>query len=138
MAGDNPVRDVTIFVSAYLLPSLPLFLFLNQDLSTRVLNVAVLAGGGTVLLVASATLLLASDGVGRYTRFLFAPTDIYSVLVDLAFVLAAVSWWLVPEVAVSVRPDVELPIVITAIIVSHLPMVLLLSMMTIIADASQR
>ena len=138
MVGENPIRDVTIFVSAYLVLSLPPFLLLNRDLSSEVLSFAVLAGGGTLLLVVTTTLLLASDGVGRYTEFFFAPTDIYSVLVDLAFILAAASWWLIPEVAVKVRPGVELPVVITAIIVSHLPMVLLLSMMTIIADAKQR
>lgn len=138
MVGENPVRDVTIFVSAYLVLSLPPFLLLNRDLSSMVLNVAVLAGGGTVLLVLVATLLLASEGVGRYTEFFFAPSDIYSVLVDLAFVLGATSWWLIPEVAVYVRRDIDLPLVITAIIVSHLPMVLLLSLLTIIADAQQR
>jgi hypothetical protein len=137
MVGENPIRDVTIFVSAYLVLSLPPFLFLNRELSATVLNVAVLAGGGTILLVVVATLLLASEGVGRYTEFFFAPSDSFSVLVDLAFVLGATSWWLVPEVAVSVRRDVDLPIVITAIIISHLPMVLLLSLMTIIADAQR-
>jgi hypothetical protein len=138
MVGENPIRDVTIFVSAYLVLSLPPFLFLNRELSTAVLNVAVLAGGGTILLVVVATLLLASEGVGRYTEFFFGPSDSFSVLVDFAFVFGATSWWLVPEVAVSIRRDVGLPIVITVIIISHLPMVLLLSLMTIVADTHKR
>jgi len=132
MVGDQPVRDITVFVTLYLLLSLPPFLYLNRDLSAGVVNVALLATIGTTGLVVVASLFFISEGVERYTGFLFAVTDVFSVVVDLAFVLAAVSWWAVPELAVRTTASPELRLVLAAIIVCHVPMVLFLSLMTII------
>jgi len=132
MVGDQPVRDITVFVTLYLLLSLPPFLYLNRDLSAGVVNVALLATMGTTALVVVASLFFISEGVERYTGFLFAVTDVFSVVVDLAFVLAAVSWWAVPELAVRTMESPELRLVLAAIIVCHVPMVLFLSLMTII------
>lgn len=134
MVGADPVRDVTTFVSLYLLLSLPPFLYLNRGLSAVVTNVAMVATGGTLVLVLTAVLFFASDGVGRYTDFFFAVTDVYSVAVDLAFVLAAVSWWTVPVLATRFH-WAELRYVLTAIIVCHVPMVLFLSLLTIMGRA---
>lgn len=135
MVGAHPVRDITTFVSLYLLLSLPPFLYLNRDLSTEVTTVAMLAAAGTAVLVVTTVLFFVSDGVGRYTDFFFAVTDVYSVVVDLAFVLAAVSWWAVPQLAVSLGWGVELRFVLTAIIVCHVPMILFLSLLTIMGRA---
>ncbi|WP_277541122.1 hypothetical protein [Haloarcula laminariae] len=134
MVGTNPVRDTTTFVSLYLLLSLPPFLYLNRGLSAVVTNLALVATAGTVALVLTAGLFFLSDGVGRYTEFFFAVTDVYSVVVDLAFVLAAVSWWVVPELATRFQ-WAELRYVLTAVIVCHVPMVLFLSLLTVMGRA---
>ncbi|WP_324662056.1 hypothetical protein [Haloarcula sediminis] len=135
MGGVNPVKDITTFVSLYLLLSLPPFLYLNRGLSAVVTNLALVATAGTVLLVLTAALFFASDGVRRYTEFFFAVTDVYSVIVDLAFVFAAVSWWTVPELATRFQWGAELRYVLTAIIVCHVPMVLFLSLLTVMGRA---
>ena len=135
MVGAHPVRDITTFVSLYLLLSLPPFLYLNRGLSTLVTNIALLATVGTVALVVLTSLFFVSEGVGRYTEFFFAVTDVYSVVVDLAFVLAAVSWWAVPELATRFEWGAQFRYVITAIIVCQVPMVLFLSLLTIMGRA---
>ncbi|MDS0281757.1 hypothetical protein [Haloarcula onubensis] len=132
MVGKQPVRDITTFVSLYLLLSLPPFLYLNRDLSAEVATIALVAVVGTVALVLVTGLFFVSDGVERYTDFFFAVTDVYSVVVDLSFVLAAVSWWLVPELALATLPDPELRVVLAAIVICQVPMVLFLSLMTLI------
>lgn len=128
---------MTIFVSLYLVLSLPPFLLLNRDLSTDVVNFALVATLGTTGLVIVTSLFLVSDGVGRYTHFFFSVTDVFSVVVDLSFALAAVSWWLVPEVAISYDWGAQLRYVLTAIIICHVPMVLFLSVMTIIGEVKK-
>ena len=135
MVGTNRVRDITTFVSLYLILSLPPFLYLNRDLSAGVTNIALVAAVGTLGLVLTTGLFFVSEGVGRYTDFFFAVTDVYSVLVDLSFVLAAVSWWLVPELAGSLMEEPELRVVLAAVITCQVPMVLFLSLMTIIGQA---
>jgi heme/copper-type cytochrome/quinol oxidase subunit 4 len=135
MSGRRPVRDITTFVSLYLLLSLPPFLYLNQDLSAAVANIALVATAGTVVLVLVASLFFISDGVERYTDFFFAVTDVYSVVVDLAFVLGAVSWWVVPELATRFELGAQLRYVLAAIIICHVPMVLFLSLLTIMGRA---
>jgi len=135
MVGEKPVRDVTTFVSLYLVLSLPPFLYLNRGLSTLVTNIALVAAVGTVALVIVTSLFLISDGVERYTNFFVAVTDVYSAVVDLAFVVAAVSWWAVPELVTRYEWGGELRYVITAIILCHVPMVLFLSLLTIMGRA---
>jgi len=138
MVGGNAVRDVTVFVSLYLILSLPPFLALNRDLSTSVVSIALVASLGTVGLALVAGLFLASEGVDRYTDFLFSVSDLFSVVVDLSFVLAAVSWWAVPEVVMRYELGLGLGPVIAAIIVCHIPMVLLLSLMTIVGEVQKQ
>jgi hypothetical protein len=132
MLGGKPVRDVTIFVSLYLLLSLPPFLALNRELSPVVTDIAVLAVLGTGLIVVIAALFLAEEGVDRFTQFLLGPTDIPSIVVDAMFVLAAVSWWLVPEIAFYLGRGLELRILLVVVLICHLPAVLILSLMTAI------
>ena len=136
MVGESPLRDVTTFVSLYLVLSLPPFLLLNRDLSAGVINIALVAVVGTTALVLLAGLFVVSEGVKRYTGFLFGITDIYSVVVDIAFVVAAVSWWLVPELAVRYLSAPELRVVLAAIVVCQVPMVLFLSAMTVVGRAT--
>jgi len=138
MARGNAVRDVTVFVSLYLVLSLPPFLYLNQGLSSLVNNVALVASLGTAGLAIVAGLVLANEGVTRYTQFLFSISDAFSALVDLSFVLAAVSWWAVPEAVMRLALGLGLAQVITAIIICHVPMVLLLSLMTIVGEVQKQ
>jgi len=135
MLGGKPVRDVTVFVSLYLVLSLPPFLLFNRDLSAEVVNLATLAAVGTAGLAVVAVLFLASEGVDRYVRFLSVPTDPLSVVVDAAFVLAAVSWWLVPELAFYVDAGPELGVLLGVILICHIPLVLFLSLMTVVGKA---
>jgi hypothetical protein len=133
--GSKPVRAVTVFVSLYLLLSLPPFLALNPDLSAVVADIATVAILGTALITVVATLFLAEEGVDRFTQFLLGPTDFPTVFVDGMFVLAAVSWWLVPEIAFYLGRGLELRILLVAVLVCHLPMVLILSLMTAIGKS---
>jgi len=135
MASGRAVRDITVFVSLYLLLSLPPFLYLNRDLSALVSDIALLAAVGTTALVVVTGLFVASDGVERYTQFFFAVTDVYSVVVDLSFVLAAVSWWAVPELAAEMSRDPPFRYLLIAIIVCQVPMILFLSLLTVIGRA---
>ncbi len=132
MPGGEPLRDVFVFVTLYLLLSLPPFLALNPDLSPKVVQTATIALLGTGLLAVVAGLFLAREGVDRFVQFLLAPTDLLSVVVLVAFVAAAVSWWAVPEVAFYYELGLTLDVILGAIIVSQIPMVLFLSLMTAI------
>ncbi|MFT4923310.1 MAG: hypothetical protein ACI8XM_002536 [Haloarculaceae archaeon] len=130
----KPVRDVTVFVSLYLMISLPPFLFL-YDIPRELIGVAAVATVGTVLLLGATGAFLASEGVDRFTQFLFAPTDVLSVVVDLVFVLAAAAWWFVPQLVFYFEWEVTLEILFALILIAHIPMVLLLSLMNTIGKA---
>lgn len=137
MLAGKPVRAVTIFVSLYLLLSLPPFLVLNPDLSPVVADIATVAILGTGLIATVGALFLAEEGVDRFTQFLLGPTDLPTVFVDAMFVLAAVSWWLVPEIAFYLGSGLELQILLVVVLVCHLPMVLVLSLMTAIGKSKR-
>lgn len=137
MAGDEAFRDVVIFGTAYLLLSLVPFLLLNREVLDEVrdrlagLDVVLLGVIGTAALVVVSALVLFREGIDRYNQFLFAPTDFLSVLVELAFLLAAVSWWTVPELLFRTNWELSLDIVLLAVLLCQLPMVLFLSLMTV-------
>lgn len=140
MLGGQHVRDVTLFVTLYLVLSLLPFVALNRevlaDISDSVLaNPVTIAVGGTLLFIIISGLFLASEGVDRYNQFLFAPTDALSVLVELSFVLAAISWWLIPELSFRLEWGLEFDMLLVAIIAFQLPMVLFLSLMTAVGKA---
>jgi hypothetical protein len=140
MTGDDRVRDIVTFVSLYLLLSLPPFLLLNRNVLGAVrdrvaLDIVTIAVVGTGLFVVFAGLLLSREGVDRYTQFLFAPTDLLSILVELAFVLAAVSWWLVLELRFYFELGWGLDLLMAVILAMQLPMILFLSLMTAIGRA---
>ena len=135
-------RDIVVFTTLYLFFSLPPFLVFNQsvlaEIRTRLapLDVVVVAVAGTAGLDFLPALVLARDSNDRYNRFLAAPTDLLSVLVALSFLFAATAWWAVPELAVRTTASPELRLVLAAIILCHVPMVLFLSLMTIVGYQS--
>ena len=137
MATGQGVRDVVIFVTLYVLLSLVPFLVLNREVLDDVevvaeQDVVLLSTGGLVLLLAVSGLFLAREGVDRYNQFLFAPTDALSVLMELFFLLAAISWWLVPELVFYLEWDIPIEGLLAIIVACQLPMVMFLSLMTAI------
>jgi hypothetical protein len=138
MGGDEAYRDVVIFGTAYLLLSLVPFLLLNREILDEVrdrlaaLDVVILAASGTAVFVVISGLILAHEGIDRYNQFLLAPTDLLSVLVELAFLLAAVSWWAVPELLFRTGWVISLDIVLVGVLLCQLPMVVFLSLLTVI------
>jgi hypothetical protein len=140
MTLEQRIRDIVLFVSLYLVFSLPLFLLLNFEVLGAVreriaIDVITIAISGAVLFVVFAGLMLSREGVDRYTQFLLAPTDVLSVFVELAFLLAAVSWWLVPEIVFYFELDWGLDLLLAIILACQLPMILFLSLMTAIGKA---
>lgn len=135
MAG--PVRRIVVVVGAYLLVSFPPYLYLNWDAVADRSFVLLLAAAGTGLVVLLAGLFLLSDGLTRYGALLVGRTDPLTFVVKATFLLAAASWWLVPEVVFVLDVPVGLPMVFTAIAIAHLPVMLFLSLTTIIGE-SQR
>lgn len=137
MVGKHPIRDVTVLVTLYLLLSVPPYLYFNRELSVVRSSLALIAILGTVFLVLVSGLLVAREGVMRFVRFLLNPTDLFSVFVEVSFGVAAVSWWLLPEVVASTALDLQLATVLTVIVLCHLPLVLLLSLMTVVGDSKK-
>lgn len=135
MAG--PVRRIVVVVGAYLLVSFPPYLYLNWDAVADRSFVLLLAAGGTGLVLLLAGVFLLSDGLTRYGALLVGRTDPLTFVVKGTFVLAAASWWLVPEAVFYFDLQVGLPVVFTAITLAHLPVLLFLSLTTIIGE-SQR
>lgn len=141
MPGSRKYRDVVLFVTLYILLSFPAFLYFNQEIVEEVreriapLDIVTVAIAGTAVFVLISVLLLAEEGVDRYNQFLFAPTDVLSVLIELFFVLAAVSWWIIPEMSKRLGWGLGLDTLLLLILVCQLPMVLFLSLMTAIGKA---
>lgn len=129
-------RDIVVFVTLYLLLSLLPFLYFNREVVGAVrdrllpFDVVTVAVAGTGLFVIVSALLLAEEGVERYNQFLFAPTDALSVLVVASFVLAAVSWWLVPELGFRYEWGLSFDLLVMGVLLCQLPMLLFLSLMT--------
>lgn len=141
MPGSRKFRDVVLFVTLYILLSFPAFLYFNQEIVAEVreriapLDIVTVAIAGTAVFVLISVLLLAEEGVDRYNQFLFAPTDVLSVLIEFFFVLAAVSWWVIPEMSERLGWGLGLDTLLLLILVCQLPMVLFLSLMTAVGKA---
>jgi hypothetical protein len=73
---------------------------------------------------------LARTGVTRYVEFLQSPTDLVSVLVELAFLAATTSWWVVPVVDGVAEPGLSTRALLAVIVALHVPLVLFLSLLT--------
>lgn len=142
MLAQRAYRDVVIFVSLYLLLSVPAFFFLNWETVVEVVtrlyppNVVAL----TVWIVFSSLLLygfvLADRGVDRFNQFLFAPSDLLSVFVAGSFLWAAISWWAVPEILRYAGVELSLSLYLLVAVVSQFPVVLLVSLMTAVGKAA--
>jgi hypothetical protein len=136
MPEDRAYRELLLFVTLYVLLSLGPFLALNRGVVAtvyrRVAPLGVVALGGVVALVA--VLLVAAvradEGIDRYVQFIVRPSDALSVLIALAFLLAAVAWWAVPEAAFLLEVDVTLGLLLVGILVCQVPMLLVLSLLT--------
>lgn len=135
MPGADRLREVVVFLGMYLVLSVPPFLYLNRDILSEVRlwltqDVVAVAVVGTLGVIAIAALFLANEGVQRYNNFMFTPTDVLSVVIEVVFVFAAISWWLIPELAA--RNDIVLSLneLLVVIIICHVPMIVFLSLMT--------
>ncbi|MEF8786014.1 MAG: hypothetical protein V5A45_08785 [Haloarculaceae archaeon] len=134
---------IVVFVSCYLLLSVPPYLALNWgvvvDVLSRSFPPSPLAIGliAVTALVILATLVRASEGVDRYAQFLLAPTDWLSILIGLAFILAGASWWAVPEIILEWFGRIDLNVLYFLVFLAHVPMLLFLSLMTAIGFAQQ-
>jgi len=140
MVASAKFKDVVLFITLYILLSFPPFLVFNReiigDIQDRiVLDLVTIAVIGTGLIILITALLLASEGVDRYNQFLFAPTDVLSVLIEFSFVVAAISWWFVPEFTEWAGHNLDLDAMLLIVLVCQLPMVLFLSLMTAIGKA---
>jgi hypothetical protein len=143
MFPDGRGRRILLFVSVYLLLAVVPYLALNWAIVVDVLDrsfppspvaIAVVAGTAAVLLAA---LVRASEGVDRYARFLLAPTDWLSILVGISFLIAGASWWAVPELALSWFGRIDLSILYFLVFIAHTPMLLFLSLMTVVGLAQR-
>jgi len=133
-------KNVFLFKALYILLAFVPFAFFNQELLDQVreqvaVDVVSVAIVGALFLTIVAALFFAEEGVNRYNQFLFAPSDLLSILVGACFLFAAVSWWLVPEVAQRYELGFELNMLLFLIIICQLPMVLFLSLMTVVGKA---
>lgn len=133
----GPVRRIVLVVGVYLLVSFPPYLYFNWDaVADRSLVLAVAIGGtGLVLVVAGA--VLARDGLARYAGLLLGRTDGLTVVAKATFVLAAASWWLVPEFVFAFDLGIGLPVVLTAIALAHAPVAIFLSLSTIVGESKR-
>ena len=135
------IKDIVVFTTLYLFLSLPPFLLVNQAVVSTVrrrlapLDIVAVAVAGTAGLVVLTALVLASEGVSRYNRFLAAPTDLLSLLVALSFLFAATAWWLVPELLVRSEMDLAFDLLLIAVLFCQLPMILFLSLLTAVGKA---
>lgn len=134
---------IVVFVSGYLLLSVPPYLALNWGVVFDVLGLSLppspLAMGvvGVAAAVILVSLVRASEGVDRYAQFLLAPTDWLSILIGLAFILAGASWWAVPEIILEWFGRIDLNVLYFLVFLAHVPMLLFLSLMTALGFAQR-
>lgn len=142
MDTQRAYREVVIFVFLYLLLSVPAFFFLNWRTVVGVVNriyppdavgLAVWIGLSAMLLYG---FVLADRGVDRFNQFLFAPTDLLSVLVTVSFLWAAISWWATPELLRALGVELTLSLYLLVVVVSQFPLVLFVSLMTAVGKAA--
>jgi len=142
VCAQRAYRDVVIFVSLYLLLSVPAFFYINWRTVVRVVNRVYPPDvvGLTVWAILSGLLLygfvLADQGVNRFNQFLLVPSDVPSTLVALSFLWAATSWWATPQLLYTLGAELTLNLYLAVVVASQLPMVLLLSLMTAVGRAA--
>jgi len=141
VSGAPQSRQLGLFVVVYLLLAVPPFFIVDEaalemyrELFLHITPLVGIALGATVVAVL-AGLALAREGIDRYAQFLFAPTDLLSVLVELSFALGAVAWWAVPALAVRTEQSLAANLLFVTVLLVQLPMVLFLSLMTVVGKA---
>lgn len=137
MADTSRYRTVLGFLFVYLVLALPPFLYLNREVFGEVVETLLTVDPLVAVWVLSATAVLAglfraAEGVQRYNRFLAAPKNAVAVLVALSFLLAATSWWVVPEAVFYFEVDVTLNQALVLILLCQAPMLVLLSLLTVL------
>lgn len=144
MFGKQEYRRLVLFVTLYVLFSLPPFLLLNwqivMDIYERIAPLGVVAIGGLVAGVGALlyVVTLADEGVERYVQFVVDPSDLSSVLVAWTFLWAAISWWAIPELLFQLDVDPTLNMLLVGILASQIPMVMFLSLLTAAGKAKKQ
>lgn len=140
MADTGQYRTVLGFLVGYLVLAWPPFLYLNREVLDEVTSqlstvdplMVVWIVGGLAVVVGLAR---AREGVERYNQFLRAPSNAVAFLVALSFLVAAVSWWALPEVVFALELGLTLNQVLVLILVCQAPMLVFLSLMTVLGKA---
>lgn len=140
MASAGRYQAVLTFLLVYVMLAWPPFLYLNREVLSEVVETLLTVDSLVAVWIISATAILAglfraSEGVKRYNRFLAAPKNVVAVLVGLSFLLAATSWWLVPEAVFYFEVDVTLNQALVLILLCQAPMLVLLSLLTVLERA---
>lgn len=140
MADTNRYRTVLGFLLVYVVLAWPPFLYLNRAVLGDVVDMLVTVDPFAAVWVVSAVVIVgglfrAAEGVQRYNRFLAAPKNAVAVLVAFSFLLAAMSWWAVPEAIFYVELDVTLNQALVLILLCQAPMLVLLSLLTVLGKA---
>lgn len=135
MATLRAVWDLVVLVTAYLLLSLVPFMLLGPARVAGVRgwlaqNVVYVALVGTLALTILSLLVVAWTGVERYIDILRTPTDPLSIVVGATFLVAAVSWWLLPAVDGEFDLGLAPEGIVLAVVVAHVPVVVFLSLLT--------
>lgn len=140
MADTGRYRAVSTFLLVYVVLAWPPFLYLNREVLGEVVETLSTVDPLVAVWMVSATAILsglfrAAEGVKRYNQFLAAPKNVVAVLVALSFLLAATSWWVVPEAIFYVEVDVTLNQALVLILLCQTPMLVLLSLLTVLGKA---
>jgi len=140
MANTGRYQTVITFLLVYVVLAWPPFLYLNREVLSEVVETLLTVDPLVAVWMVSATAVLAglfraSKGVKRYNQFLAAPKNVVAVLVALSFLLAATSWWVVPEAVFYVEVDVTLNQALVLILLCQAPMLVLLSLLTVLERA---
>jgi hypothetical protein len=140
MPETGQYRTVLGFLLGYLLLAWPPFLYLNQEVlgevTAQLSTIDPLTGvwivGGLVVVLGLAR---AREGVQRYNQFLAAPSNAVAFFVALSFLVAAVSWWALPELVFTLDLGLSLNQVLLLILACQAPMLVFLSLMTVLGKA---
>jgi hypothetical protein len=140
MPETGQYRTVLGFLLGYLLLAWPPFLYLNQEVlgevTAQLSTIDPLTGvwivGGLVVVLGLAR---AREGVQRYNQFLAAPSNAVAFFVALSFLVAAVSWWALPELVFTLDLGLSLNQVLLLILACQAPMIVFLSLMTVLGKA---
>lgn len=139
MADEGRYLNVVLFIGLYLLVSIVPYLALNWAVVVAVVaryyppdpvGLAIWLFGSALLVLG---FTLAAPGVDRYIQLLFWPADVLSAAVDASYVWAGASWWALPWLARTLAVDVTWDVYLAGVFLSHVPPVLFLTLMAVVA-----